>query len=113
MKEIKAIFNEARLFAVLTSLRDMPGIPGMWMSDVRVFPRGHADPKTSSHGIDALDSFMMVKVECVVKDEHAAAVVAAIQQAAHTGNANDGKIFVSPVEEVVKVQTGERGDAAV
>lgn len=113
MKQITAIIQPARLYSVLTALRDLPGMPGLTVSDVRGFARGHADPKSRSHGIDAVDSFEMTKIECVVPDEISSNVIETIAREAHTGNPRDGKIFVSDVQDVVGIRTGERGKEAV
>lgn len=113
MKEIKAIIQPARLYSVLTALRDIPELPGVTVSEIRGFPRGHADPRSSSHGIDAVDSFDLVKVECVVPDEKVDAVVDAIARAARTGNPGDGKIFVLDVQDAVSIRTGKRGEDAI
>jgi nitrogen regulatory protein P-II 1 len=113
MKEIKAIIQPSRLYSVLTALREIPGMPGLTVSEIRGFPRGHADPRSQAHGIDAMDSVEMVKIECVVPDERVSAVVDAITRAAHTGNPGDGKIFVSEVSNTVKIRTGEHGEQAI
>lgn len=113
MKEIKAIIQRDRLYAVMTALRDLPEAPGFTMSEIRGFPRGHADPLSRSHGIDAIDSFEMMKIECVVSDEKAEIIVEAIRKAAHTGTGGDGKIFVYEVADAIAIRTGARGDEAV
>jgi nitrogen regulatory protein P-II 1 len=113
VKAITAIIQPARLYSVLTALRDLPGMPGLTASDVRGFARGHPDPKSKSHGIDAVDSFEMIKIECVVPDEISATVIETIMGQAHTGNPQDGKIFVSDVQDVVAIRTGLRGKEAI
>ena len=113
MKEIKAIIRPARLYAVLTALREIPGMPGFTMSEVRAFSGAHPDPRSRSHGIDAIDSFELTKIECVVDDEKATAVVDTIARAAHTGNPGDGKIFVYEVRDAVNIRTGEHGEKAI
>lgn len=113
MKEIKAVIKQARLYEVLSALRDIPGMPGFIVSETRAYPGTHADPRSQSHGIDAIDSRVMAKIECVVLDEKAPLVVEAIARAAHTGDPGDGKIFVLEVQEAVKIRTGERGEEAL
>lgn len=113
MKQITAIIQPSRLYEVLTAFRESPGAPGVIVTDARAFPRGHADPQSSSHGIDAMDSFQVLRLEAVVPDWLAAAVVERIRLAAHTGNAGDGKIFVSPVDDTVAIRTGTRGEEAI
>lgn len=113
MKEIRAIIQPGRLYPVMTAIRDLPGSPAFATSEIRGFPRGHADPLSRSHGIDAIDSFEMVRVECIVQDEEVEGVVEAIRRAAHTGAPGDGKIFVYDVEAAIAIRTGTRGPAAV
>lgn len=113
MKEIKAIVKPERLYAIISGLRDIPGMPGLTISEIRAFPRGHSDPRSTSHGIDAMDSFEVTKVECVVTDAMVGAVVETIAKAARTGTTGDGKIYVSKVDEVVQIRTGDRGEDAI
>lgn len=113
MKEIKALVQPARLYSVLMALRDIESMPGFIISDIRAFPRGHPDEHSQSHGIDALDSLEMMKIECVVGDDLAPLVVEAIAGAARTGNPRDGRIVVGAVEEVIKIRTGQRGEDAI
>jgi nitrogen regulatory protein P-II 1 len=113
VKEIKAIIPPERFYAVLIALRSLPGIPGFTTTEVRGFPKGHADPGSPSHGIDAVDSVALIKIECVVPEEKASLVVEAITQAAHTGNPGDGNIFVYDVRDAIKIRTGQRGEEAI
>ena len=113
MKEIKAVIQPSKLYSVLMALREIPSMPGFIVTDARAFPRGHPDARSQSHGIDALDSFELTRIECVVPDDLAPPVVEAISRAAHTGNAGDGKIVISAVEEIVKIRTGQRGEEAI
>lgn len=113
MKEIKAVIRPARLYPALIALRDLPGMPGFIITDTRAFPRGHPAAGSESHGIDALDSFEMVKLECVVPDQLASAAVEAIRQATATGDPGDGKIIVCDVEDIIKIATGQRGEEAI
>lgn len=113
MKEIKAIIQSGRLYPVISALRDIPGTPGFTLSEIRGFHRGHADPLSRSHGIDAIDSSQMMKIECVVKDEKLELVLEAIRKAAHTGTHGDGKIFVYDVNDVIAIRTAARGEEAL
>jgi nitrogen regulatory protein P-II 1 len=113
VKAITAIIQPPRLYSVLTALRELPGMPGLTASDVRGFARGHPDPKSRSHGIDAVDSFEMIKIECVVPDAISAQVIETIVAQARTGNPGDGKIFVADVRDVVGIRTGLRGEEAI
>ena len=113
MKEIKAVIRPARLYSALTALRDIPGMPGFIVTETRAFPRGHPAAGSHSHGIDALDSFEMVKIECAVPDVLAPAAVDAIVQATATGDPGDGKIIVCDIEDIIKIATGQRGEEAI
>ncbi len=113
MKEIKAIIQRSALYRVLMALRAIPDMPGLLMSELRAFPKGHPSVVSASHGMDALDSVEMLKLECIVPDEICAAAVEAIRQAAHTGGLGDGSIFIYDVEDVVRIRTGERGEEAI
>lgn len=113
MKEIKAIIRTSKLYSALTALRNIPGMPGFIVSDTRAFPRGHSAEGSQSHGIDALDSFDMMKLECVVPDTLAAVAVDAIVKATQTGDPGDGKIVVCDIEDIIKIGTGQRGEEAI
>jgi nitrogen regulatory protein P-II 1 len=113
MKEIKALIRPPRLYEVIVAVRELPEAPGLTVSEVRGFPRSNEVTPKRSSGIDLFDSFEMTKVECVVPDEMAALLVETIARAAHTGNPGDGKIFISDVQDAVKIRTGERGKEAV
>lgn len=113
MKEIKALFRPARLYEVIVAIRELPGMPGLTISEVRGFPLATRDERAGPPGIDLFDSFEMTKLECVVADGQAAVLVETIARVAHTGNPGDGKIFVYEVQDVVKIRTGERGEEAI
>ena len=104
MKEIKAIIRPERLSTVLQALHDMPRLPGVTVSHVRGFGRRvPADPEG-----EAFAAVDMTKLEIVVPAELASDIVRAIERAAHTGRAGDGKIFTVSVDEAVRVRSGER-----
>lgn len=113
MKEIKAFIRPTRLYDVIAAVRELVGVPGLTISEVRGFPRFGEKPGERSGGIDLFDSFEMSKVECVVRDDDVSQVVDAIARSAHTGNSGDGKIFVYAVEDVVGIRTRERGENAL
>ena len=107
MKEIKAIIRQHRLDAVLDALRAHPELPGVTVSYVRGF--GRTVGRTESEGAPVqYATAEMVKLECVVNDDDVDAVIDLIQQAAHTGNVGDGKVFVYDVERAIKIRTGAR-----
>lgn len=98
MKEIKAIIKPFKLEAVIEALREIKGLPALTISP--------------AHGLSvergSFDQVVKTKLEIMVTDELVESVVQTIQKAAHTGNPGDGRIFVIPVEETVKIRTGER-----
>ena len=109
MKEVKAIIQPFMLDRVLGELEAIEGVPGAIISRVEGWGRSPAErAREAGHA-----SAHKTKLEIVVDDDLAPAVVAAIARAAHSGNVGDGKIFVIDVAEVVKIRTGERGRAAI
>jgi nitrogen regulatory protein P-II 1 len=113
MKKIEAIIRPEKLDEVKHALSDR-GYIGL--NIVGVTGRGvqkgivHAGRTGQAYSVDMLPK---VKLEIVVTDKNAEDVVATIQRAAWTGNIGDGKIFVMPVEDAIRVRTNERGDVAV
>lgn len=98
MKEIKAIIKPSRLEEVIRALRQIKDLPAMTVST--------ANGLSAEHGI--FDQVVKTKLEVMVPDELVEPVVQAIQTSAHTGLAGDGRIFVIPIEQTVKIRTGER-----
>lgn len=98
MKEVKAIIQPFRLEAVIGALHDIPGLPAVTVSAVQ----GVAVERGS------FEHVAKTKLELMVTDDQVEAVVSAIQQAAHTGNPGDGRIFVIPIGATIKIRTGER-----
>lgn len=112
MKKIEAIIKPFKLEEVKDALSEM-GIKGMTVWEVKGYGRqkGH---KEIYRGAEYLVDFVpKVKLEIVVEDEVAERAVDAIRKAANTGSIGDGKIFVLPVDEAIRVRTGERGPAAI
>ena len=112
MKKVEAIIKPHKLDDVKAALTQV-GIQGMTVSEVRGFGRqkGH---KEQYRGAEyTVDLVPKVKVEVVVGDASLAAVLEAITRAARTGEIGDGKIFVSTLESVSRIRTGEKGEAAV
>jgi len=113
MKEIKAIIRPSKLLEVSEELHEIQGLPGVTVSEIRILGKGRAD-STDDKTFNGLVEFIArIKLEVVVADDKVDEVVNVIQKYAHTGNAGDGKIFVSTVDEIVKIRTNERGEAAV
>jgi nitrogen regulatory protein P-II 1 len=112
MRKIEAIIKPFKLDEVKEALHAI-GIQGMTVTEVKGFGRqkGHTELYRGAEYV--VDFLPKIKVEIAVKDEMADKVVQAIVQAANTGRIGDGKIFVMPIEEAIRIRTGERGPDAV
>ena len=105
MREIKAMIRPERLDAVLHALHQIPDLPGVTVSEVRgIGRRPDAAPEEPQYG-----DTPMAKLELVVPDALVASVLAAIEAAARTGRPGDGKIFVLPVADAVRIRDDRRG----
>ncbi len=114
MKEIKAIIQPFMLSKVINALKELEGLPGVTVdTTVRGFGKGRGADAAHRIVDDFVEYVPKAKLEIVVPDGLADAVVSAIQKAAHTGNPGDGKIFVLAVDDVVKIRTGERGEKGI
>jgi nitrogen regulatory protein P-II 1 len=112
MKKIEAIIKPFKLTEVKDAINEL-GIQGMTVSEVKGFGRqkGHTEIyRGSEYTVDFLPK---IKIELVVADAQKDAIVQAIVKAAKTGKIGDGKIFVSAVEEAIRIRTDEKGDSAV
>jgi nitrogen regulatory protein PII len=112
MKKIEAIIKPFKLEEVKDALSEV-GIEGMTVIEVKGFGRqkGHTEIyRGSEYTVDFLPK---IKIELVVADKRAEEAVVAIVKSARTGKIGDGKVFISPVEEAIRIRTEERGEAAV
>ena len=112
MKKIEAIIKPFKLEEVKDALADL-GIEGMTVSEVKGFGRqkGHTEIyRGSEYTVDFLPK---IKVEVVLADSLVESASAAIVKAARTGKIGDGKVFIAPIDEVVRIRTEETGDKAV
>ncbi len=112
MKKIEAIIKPFKLEDVKEALAEI-GAEGMTVAEVKGFGRqkGHTEIyRGSEYTVDFLPK---IKIELVVSDKQAEAAVAAIVKAAKTGKIGDGKVFVSGIENAVRIRTGETGEQAV
>ena len=112
MKKIEAIIKPFKLEEVKDALAEV-GIEGMTVSEVKGFGRqkGHTEIyRGSEYTVDFLPK---IKLEVVISDERLDAAVVAIVKAAKTGKIGDGKVFVSTIEEAVRIRTEEKGESAV
>lgn len=112
MKKIEAIIKPFKLDEVKAALADV-GVKGMTLSEVKGFGRTGGKREVYRGSAYVVDFVPKVKLEIVVADELTNDVVEAIMKAAQTGRIGDGKIFVMPIEEAIRIRTGERGEAAV
>lgn len=112
MKKIEAIIREERLSAVKKALEDESYF-GMTVSEVSGRGRQMGIPLQWRAGEYRVDLLPKIKIELVVVDEDASSVVAAIVRNARTDNIGDGKIFIMPVESVVRIRTGDVNENAV
>ena len=112
MKKIEAIVKPFKLDEVKEGLNEI-GIQGITVSEVKGFGRqkGHTELYRGAEYV--VDFLPKIKLEIIVTDDMVTKVVDAIQTAAKTGRIGDGKIFITPVEEVVRIRTGETGDDAI
>ncbi len=112
MKKVEAIIKPFKLDEVKEALAK-EGIQGMTISEVKGFGRqkGHTELYRGAEYV--VDFLPKIKVEMVLEDSKAAVAAAVIEKAARTGRIGDGKIFVLPIDDVIRIRTGERGDAAL
>lgn len=112
MKKIEAIIKPFKLDEVKEALQDV-GLQGITVTEAKGFGRqkGHTELYRGAEYV--VDFLPKVKIEVVVPDEAVDGAMDAIRNAAQTGRIGDGKIFVSPIEEVVRIRTGETGADAV
>jgi nitrogen regulatory protein P-II 1 len=112
MKKIEAIIKPFKLDEVRESLSSI-GVNGLTVTEVKGFGRqkGHTELYRGAEYV--VDFLPKIKLELVVGDDLVEAAMDAIIKAAHTGKIGDGKIFVSSVEQVIRIRTGETGESAV
>ena len=112
MKKIEVIIKPFKLEDVKDTLTQM-GITGMTVSDVKGYGRqqGHSELYRGAEYI--VDFIAKTKIELIVKASEVNAVTRAISESAKTGKIGDGKIFVSSVEDVIRIRTGETGEEAI
>jgi nitrogen regulatory protein P-II 1 len=112
MKKIEAIIKPFKLEEVKEALSDL-GVEGMTVSEVKGFgrQRGHAEIyRDTEYTVDFLPK---IKIEVVLSDAMVASAVGAVVRAAKTGKMGDGKVFVTPIENAVRIRSEETGEQAV
>ena len=112
MKKIEAIIRHYKLEEVKNGLNEI-GIQGMTVAEVRGFGRQRGHKEVYRGAEYTVDFLPKVKIEIVVSDDRAQEVIEKIIETARTGQIGDGKIFVADLEELLRIRTGEAGEAAV
>jgi len=112
MKKIEAVIKPFKLDDVKEALNQI-GIAGITVTEAKGFGRqkGHTELYRGAEYV--VDFLPKVKIDVIVSDDQKDAAVEAIQQSAHTGRIGDGKIWVSSIDEVIRIRTDERGEAAI
>jgi nitrogen regulatory protein P-II 1 len=112
MKNVKAIIKPFKLDNVKDRLREI-GIQGMTVTEAKGFGRTGGKKEVYRGSTYAVDFVPKVTVEIAVKDDMVKEVVEILLAVARTGEIGDGKIFISPLEDVIRIRTGERGEDAI
>ena len=112
MKKIEAIIKPFKLDEVKDALQEID-VQGITVSEVKGYGRqkGHTELYRGAEYV--VDFVPKIKLETVVEDERVEQVIETIVQTAHTGKIGDGKIFVSPIDDAIRIRTGERGEDAI
>jgi nitrogen regulatory protein P-II 1 len=112
MKKVEAIIKPFKVDEVKERLREL-GVSGMTVYEVKGFGRTGGKTEVYRGSAYVVDFVPKVRLEVVVRESMVSDVVAAITAAAKTGKIGDGKIFVTPVDEAVRIRTGEKGEDAI
>ena len=112
MKKLECIIRPFKLEEVKEALSNV-GVRGMTVSEVRGFGRSRGHTELYRGSEYTIEFVPKLKIEIVVAEENVDKVVEAVQQAASTGKIGDGKIFIIPIDETIRIRTGEKGPAAL
>jgi nitrogen regulatory protein P-II 1 len=112
MKKIEAIIRPHLLDAVRNALQEVD-VVGMTISEVQGFGRQKGHTEIYRGAEYQIEFVPKIKIEVIISEDNEDSVVEAIQRTARTGKFGDGKIFVAPTDEVIRIRTGERGEAAL
>src|SRR6186713_3301061 len=112
MKKIEAIIKPFKLDEVKDALSEV-GVQGMTVTEVKGFGRTGGKKEVYRGSAYVVDFVPKVKIEIIVKDDMVHQVISSITEAAKTGRIGDGKIFVTSVDEVIRIRTGEKGEDAI
>jgi nitrogen regulatory protein P-II 1 len=112
MKKVEAIIKPFKLDDVKEALKEI-GVQGLTVTEVKGFGRqkGHTELYRGAEYV--IDFLPKIKLEIVVSDDMVTKVIDAVMDSAKTGKIGDGKIFILPMEEVIRIRTGERGEDAL
>ena len=112
MKKVEAIIKPFKLDEIKEALNEL-GLQGITVLEAKGFGRqkGHTELYRGAEYI--VDFLPKVKIELIIEDQQLETAIEAIQKAAHTGRIGDGKIFISSIEDAIRIRTGERGAEAV
>lgn len=112
MKQITAVVRPSKVDAIKAALVAID-VVGMTINDVRGFGRQKGQVERYRGNEFTVEFLSKMKITTVVADDKVEATISAISEAARTGEIGDGKIFVTPVEQVVRIRTGDRGESAL
>lgn len=112
MKKIDAIIKPFKLDDVIDSITEI-GIEGLTVSEVRGFGRQKGRTEIYKGAEYIVDFLPKIKIEMIIPDSLVDSAVEAIRQSARTGKVGDGKIFVSPVEQAIRIRTGDTDESAL
>ncbi len=112
MKKVEAIIKPFKLDEVKESLSEI-GVHGMTVTEVKGFGRTGGKKEVYRGSAYVVDFVPKVRIEIIVGDDNVREVISTIAEAAKTGRIGDGKIFVTPVDEVIRIRTGETGPDAI
>ncbi len=112
MKKIEAIVRPHLLDAVKNSLQEID-VKGMTISEVQGYGRQRGHTETYRGAEYQIDFIPKLKIEVIIPDDIEDMVVHAVMKAAQTGKFGDGKIFITTIDDVIRIRTGERGEAAL
>jgi nitrogen regulatory protein P-II 1 len=112
LKKVEAIIKPFKLDEVKEALSEI-GVQGMTVTEVKGFGRTGGKKEVYRGSAYVVDFVPKVKLEIIVKDDLVHQVIETIMMAAKTGRIGDGKIFVNPIDEVIRIRTGERGEDAI
>ena len=112
MKKIEAIIRPHLLDAVRNALREV-NVAGMTITEVQGYGRQSGHTETYRGAEYQIEFVPKIKIEVIISEDIEDSVVEAIKKTARTGKFGDGKIFVAPTDEVIRIRTGERGEAAI